>query len=158
MKSTNLNNEYRSGFTLVELLLVISIIAVLSSLALFVVRGAREDAQHAATRMRSTQAGAAVQQRMEDYEFRRIPVRLGDYVAGSNRVVLNLVRNRIIADMVHVEMPGVWRWVPAAGRWEDDTVDSGDGFDPRDDYAGVRQIPTVNTVNGIASARCCLPG
>ncbi|MEM7452964.1 MAG: type II secretion system protein [Planctomycetota bacterium] len=147
--STKPIKQERSGFTLVELLLVISVIAVLSSLALFVVRGARSDAQHAATRMRSSQAEAAVQQRMENYEFRRVPVRLNDYVAGSSRIVLNLVRNRIIADMVHVEMPGVWRWLPAAARWEDDTVDSGDGFDALDDYAGVRQIPTVNSVGGI---------
>lgn len=139
------------GFTLIELLLVISIIAVLSSLALFVVRGARADAQLAATKMRASQAQAAVDQRMENYEFRRIPVRLSDYVvAGPNqRLIQNLVRNRIIADMLHVEMPGVWRWLIAPdNRWEDDTFDSIDGFDPNDEYAGVRQTPTINTVNG----------
>ena len=101
------NNRSRAAFTLVELLLVIAIIGVLASLALAVVAGAQDEARRSATVARLGQIRAMMLDRIEDYEFRRIPVRLKDFKVGQNgdRDELQRVTNRIIADMINVEMP-----------------------------------------------------
>ena len=92
-----------AGFTVVELLLVITIIAILSSLSLAVIRSAQDDAKHAATETRITQIRAILQQRMEDYEVRKLPIRLTSY--SRNRSILQALKNLILIDVVSVEMP-----------------------------------------------------
>ena len=90
----------RPGFTLVELLFVIAIIAVLGALATGILGKARADAQVAATRSRITQIEAIMQTVMEDFEVRRIPVRLtGDPIQVRNN------RRQIIAAMMLAEYP-----------------------------------------------------
>jgi prepilin-type N-terminal cleavage/methylation domain-containing protein len=75
-------NLERRGFTLIELLFVIAIIAVLSSLALGVMKSAQDDAKEAATEARIRQIEQILQTELEDYEVRRLPVALSD-LAGS---------------------------------------------------------------------------
>ena len=65
----------RPGFTLVELLFVIAIIAVLGALSAGILGKARKDAQISATQSRITQIEAIMQTVMEDFEVRRMPFR-----------------------------------------------------------------------------------
>ena len=64
----------RSAFTLIELLLVISIIAVLGTLAVGVIGSAQEDSRIAASRSRATLIQKAMEAELEDYEVRRSPI------------------------------------------------------------------------------------
>lgn len=108
MSHSNLNSNRgnRSGFTLIEMLFVISIMGVLASLALLSVRGAREDARAAGTQARIGQVRTLVLQRFEDYLFRKSPVPLSVYVnANNSRLNAKILRQRIIADIINVEMP-----------------------------------------------------
>lgn len=108
----NSNSRRRFGFTLVELLLVVAIIGVLASLALAVVSGAQDEARRSATVSRLSQIRALLLERIESYEFRRVPVALKRYqvgVTGPNdpfdREEVHRITNRILADMVNTEMP-----------------------------------------------------
>jgi len=104
-----------TGFTLIELLLVITILAILSSLALVVIGGAQNDARKAATQSRISQIHAMLQLRFEDYEVRRIPLRLFDYSGGydnSNmayyaidRPAAQELKRRIVVEYINTEMP-----------------------------------------------------
>jgi prepilin-type N-terminal cleavage/methylation domain-containing protein len=104
-------NRIRAAFTLVELLLVIAIIGVLASLALAVVAGAQNEARRSATVARLGQIRAMILNRIESYEYRRVPLSLqrfkvGDDGSGTlNRDEVRQVTNRIIADMINTEMP-----------------------------------------------------
>ena len=132
MKFFNRQLKTSSGFTLVELLLVISILAILSSLSLVVISGAQNDARRAATQSLLAQIDEILKQRMEDYEVRRIPFPLTDYtgvfvdentdgirnripdptanppIVAENEIergYLREVRQRILADIINSEMP-----------------------------------------------------
>ena len=88
MKLMHNRKLYNQGFTLVELLLVVAIIAVLSTLAVGVMGSASNDAKAAATRSRVLLIGQVLQTQLEEYEVRRIPF-------GGN--ILNLT-DKIIAN------------------------------------------------------------
>lgn len=110
-----------SGFTLVELLLVVSILAILSSLSLVVIAGAQTDARRAATQSLISQIDEILKQRMEDYEVRRTPFPLTEYTGvfvdddgdgernndenTIDREFLREVKQRILADVINAEMP-----------------------------------------------------
>lgn len=73
-RKTQLRRSSRSAFTLIELLLVISIIAVLGTLAVGLIGSAQVDARVAASRARATLIQKAMEVEMEDYEVRRSPL------------------------------------------------------------------------------------
>ena len=98
----------RPGFTLVELLFVIAIIAVLGALSAGILSKARKDAQISATESRITQIEAIMQTVMEDFEVRRIPVRLTRDPLTRDPIDPIQVRNnrrQIIAAMMLAEYP-----------------------------------------------------
>ena len=109
-----------AGFTLVELLLVIAIIAVLSGMALGVMAKAQDEAKSSATEARILMIENLFAILIEDYEVRRLPIsirELGRYadqnpiqVDGNGNITnkLHQVRNlrrRIQQDIVNAENP-----------------------------------------------------
>ena len=104
------------GFTLVELLLVMAIIAVLATLSLAIVNDAQFDAKANATRSRMQILDSMFKQRLENYQFLRLPINPGDYVVDFNpapgtppnqigRLKANELRNRLIIEIINSEMP-----------------------------------------------------
>ena len=93
----------RPGFTLVELLFVIAIIAVLGALSAGILGKARKDAQISATQSRITQIEAIMQTVMEDFEVRRMPFRNSE-LSGNLTEIRNL-RRQIVAGMILAEYP-----------------------------------------------------
>ena len=115
------NQSCESGFTLVELLLVMAIIAVLSSLALVVVGEAQYDAQANATSSRINQISTLMQEALEEYAFtsRDLNCRdrgrgideqytVGDFVAqdiDDEKVRQREVIRRVNLEVLSSEMP-----------------------------------------------------
>ena len=107
-----------SGFTLVELLLVIAIISVLATMSLGVLRNAQDDAKAAATQARITQIESLFAIQLEDYEIRRLPIsnrELAAYVRANMAtdedgrmkvfVQLQALRRQILMDIINSEIP-----------------------------------------------------
>jgi len=94
--------------------MVITIIAVLSSLALGVLASAQDDARAAATQSRIAQVESLLSVQLEDYEVRRLPIsnrELVGYVNANSVItdpVLVQVRNlrrQILMDIINTEIP-----------------------------------------------------
>lgn len=112
-------NQIHRGFTLIELLFVIAIIAVLSTMALGVMKSAQDDAKEAATLSRISQIEAILQIELEDYEVRHLPIRNSVlaayaranpiYTNGGNPDKIGLqvrnLRRRILSDIINAEFP-----------------------------------------------------
>ena len=124
MKNSSLKNlasrHARGGFTLVELLLVIAIIAVLSTMAVGIIASSQNDARVAATRSRINIIDRIIQAELENYEFRRSPVPERVLIAltrqivedpanmwDTNRFIVHFrnLRRMINADLIRTEMP-----------------------------------------------------
>ena len=99
----------RSGFTLVELLFVVAILAILGTLAAGILGKAKRDAQIAATRSRITQIEAIMLTVLEDQEVRRIPGNLAPFVASfdprEQRFRTMQLNRRLRAALLLAEFP-----------------------------------------------------
>ena len=135
----------RSGFTLVELLVIITIIAILASLTLFAMFGAQESAREAKTRSLIVRLNDVIMPMYESYKDRSVPLSTGNgfgvppivlhrgwggqyYVpdgTGRNTVEPHK-QQRIVGrclidakrEMMRLEMPDRWTdivWTNAAG-------------------------------------------
>ena len=93
----------KSGFTLVELLLVIAIIAVITTAAVEVFRQAQEDSRASATEALINKIDNLLEQRKLHYSVRRIPVDLTAYTDEPGTFIT--LRQMIVLDVVNVEMP-----------------------------------------------------
>lgn len=100
-----------AGFTLLELLLVIAIMAVLTTMSLAVMNSASEDSKGAATQATLSKVESLMRVQVEAFEVRRLPIRttdLGTGIPDTDPVKLVMMRNRkdqLIADMICAEMP-----------------------------------------------------
>jgi prepilin-type N-terminal cleavage/methylation domain-containing protein len=86
------------GFTLVELLFVISILAILGALSLTLIGGARHDANEARTETQIRRIKQFIEARLEDYSVRVIPFR-------PSERNLPMIKNRTLIEYVRAEMP-----------------------------------------------------
>jgi|GEM_PF-3180407 len=103
-------NNHRAAFTLIELLMVVSIIAVLSGLALVVIRDAQDTARHARSTSQVTQIQAVIAAKMEEFETRQLPFRPSlitnkNTNAPSNWAERQQIRQRVLLDWIRSEIP-----------------------------------------------------
>ena len=93
-----------SGFTLVEMLITITIIGILAAGVLAALQGARETAKAAKTKSTITKLHYIIMARYDSYRTRRVPVET------SANDLLFTARNRLNAlrDLMRMEMPDRW--------------------------------------------------
>ena len=101
--------DRRRGFTLVELLIVIAIISVMSTMVLVVLRGAQDDARNSATKSQLNQVRLILNREVEELAFRKMPVDINSFFSGYGISLTPLeyreIRKRLVADLINVEMP-----------------------------------------------------
>ncbi len=94
----------RRGFTIVELLVVITIIVMLAGMALGAMAKARERGKLEATKSTIVKINDLVMKRYESYRTRRIPLNM----SGQNPNVVANYRMNAIRDLMRMEMPDRW--------------------------------------------------
>ena len=117
MKTSSLKNltsrHARGGFTLVELLLVIAIIAVLTTMAVGVIAGAQDDARVAATRSRVQIIERLMATELEDFEVRRSPLPFRFISSVNAAAPFSLVELAVNAITPPRSTPPAWNPTPA---------------------------------------------
>ncbi len=108
--------RFRPSFTLVELLIAISIIGIMSGMILFAMLGAQNDARVARTRGTIQKLNDIVLQQWEEYRYKSVDVRIPTFaktpIPGSNpprypvspREIARL-RMLVLRDTMRMEMP-----------------------------------------------------
>jgi len=92
------------GFTLVELLVTITIIAILAAAVLGALQSARQTAREAKTKSLITRLDRVIMERYESYQTRRVPISTaGMQPSAAARARLNALR-----DLMRMEMPDRW--------------------------------------------------
>lgn len=89
------------GFTLIELILVLAIIGILSSLGLAIIAGAQEDAQVSRTRVQIDRISLLLNQRLEESVYRILPVD----ISALSQKEKQWVRTAALAELLRVEFP-----------------------------------------------------
>ncbi len=94
----------RAGFTLVELLVVMTIMIILATMAAMVMSGAEESGKIAHTRATIDKINSLVMARYESYAYRRLPVSLPP----MNPSQAAAARCDLIRELMKMEMPDHW--------------------------------------------------
>ncbi|REK08455.1 MAG: prepilin-type N-terminal cleavage/methylation domain-containing protein [Planctomycetota bacterium] len=93
------------GFTLVELLITISIIAIMASMVLFAVYAAQEAARERKTRALITKLNGIIMERWDEYRTRRVPIAI---TAGATPLDASRYRLEAMRDLMRLELPDRW--------------------------------------------------
>lgn len=93
----------RRGFTLVELLIVVTIIGILAGIMMGALQKTRETARAARTKATIAKLNDIIMQKYESYRNRRVPV-----PAGMVPAQFALARGNLIRDLMRMEMPDRW--------------------------------------------------
>lgn len=108
IKKPKVQPRYRPSFTLVELLVAISIIGIMAGMALYSLAGAQTDARVARTRSTISKLNEIVLQRWEEFRYRPINLnidatwRLTNRVPGRDRARMRMLALR---DAMRMELP-----------------------------------------------------
>ena len=97
----NKQHRTRPGFTLVELLVVISILTVLAGLSLALIRGTIQKAQESRTRSLISSITEVLNDRWDAYDVRILPYRINL----DNRSQQQIVRTDVLLELIRAEMP-----------------------------------------------------
>jgi len=92
----------RASFTLVELLVVISIIVILAGIVLGALNAARETARESKTKSLIARLNAIIMQKYESYMTRRVPINIPANMDPNQAALLRL---RAIRDIMRAELP-----------------------------------------------------
>ena len=95
-----MKNRFR-GFTLVELLVVISILTILAALSLALIRGTVQQAQESRTKSLITSITQVLNERWDSYDVRILPYRINL----NDRTGQQIVRTNVLLEMIRAEMP-----------------------------------------------------
>lgn len=101
-KSFQWHRRSRRAFTLVELLITVSIIGIMASMVLFAMFGAQESARKRKTEALIARLNAIIQAKWESYETRRIPI---NFPAGTTPQQAAKMRLDCLRDLMRLEMP-----------------------------------------------------
>ncbi len=97
----------RRGFTLVELLITISIIGIMATMVLFAMFQAQETAKVHKTRALITKLDAIIMRRYDDFRTRRVPVQFTGAEMNNPKLMAKM-RLDCLRDMMRMEMPDRW--------------------------------------------------
>jgi prepilin-type N-terminal cleavage/methylation domain-containing protein len=95
----------RRGFTLIELMVTMAIMATLTAAMAYVMAGAQEAAQIAKTRTLVARLHTLVMQKYESYRYRRLPISIPP---GLKPVEAAGIRCNAIRQLMRLEMPERW--------------------------------------------------
>lgn len=98
-------NHYSRGFTLVELLITVSIIAIMASMVLVALWSAQETARVQKTRALIAKLDNIIRDRYESYRTRRAPIAFTTATLLGDRSKMRL---DVIRDLMRMEMPDRW--------------------------------------------------
>jgi prepilin-type N-terminal cleavage/methylation domain-containing protein len=106
----------RRAFTLIELMVTMSIMAILTAAMAYVMAGAQESAQIAKTRTLIARLHSLVMQKYESYRYRRLPITIppkvldnpyGNPIATPLKAI-QTVRCDVLRQLMRMEMPERW--------------------------------------------------
>ena len=101
----------RSGFTLVEMLVVVTIIGILAAMSFGALQMAREAAREIATKSTIAKLNNVILRRYESYRTRRVPIRIPPIATPRQAAEIRLAA---IRDLMRMEMPERWNDVSDA--------------------------------------------
>ncbi len=105
LRRCRLTTDHRpptTAFTLVELLVVMTILAILASMVLFALASAQESARYDKTQATISKLNALIMAKYESYRTRRVPITIP---AGANTGVAAQYRLDALRDLMRMEMP-----------------------------------------------------
>lgn len=107
----NPNEKRTTGFTLVELLVVIGLIAFMGGMITYALLGAQTDARASRTRGTIQKLNEVILQQWEEYRYRSIDYRSGSYVPAQGTAIKPFprtsvhLRMMVMRDTMRMEMP-----------------------------------------------------
>lgn len=105
---TRSHRRSNRGFTLVELIVVMSIMSIIAVMLMFALSAARENAREAKTRAMVTKISELILDRWARYETRRVSLREGADESGDKREAA-LRRLKGLRDLMRMEFPQSWK-------------------------------------------------